>query len=77
MRDDLPRQPTTTVWRKSRHSGDGGPGGGDCIEVAGVDGAGFVRDSKDPNGPVIGVSPDAWAQLVSRIRRGETERATS
>ncbi|MEV3921132.1 DUF397 domain-containing protein [Actinomadura coerulea] len=37
-------------WRKSSHSGENG---GDCVELAGAAGAVAVRDSKDPDGPVL------------------------
>ncbi|MFE9106436.1 DUF397 domain-containing protein [Actinomadura geliboluensis] len=37
-------------WRKSTHSG---PNGGNCVELAAVTGAIAVRDSKDPDGPVL------------------------
>ncbi|MFS2293675.1 MAG: DUF397 domain-containing protein [Actinomadura sp.] len=40
-----------TAWRKSSHSTSNG---GDCIELARLSGAVVaVRDSKDPNGPVL------------------------
>jgi hypothetical protein len=41
------------TWRKSSHSGSDG---GECVELAGVDGKVAVRDSKDPHGPVLVVS---------------------
>ncbi|WP_026413955.1 DUF397 domain-containing protein [Actinomadura oligospora] len=66
---------THARWRKSSHSGDGGPGGGDCVEVTDLGGICFVRDSKDPNGPVVGVSPETWSQLVRSIKYGETANA--
>ncbi|WP_083471656.1 DUF397 domain-containing protein [Kibdelosporangium phytohabitans] len=37
-------------WRKSSRSGGNG---GQCVEVALVDGAIAVRDSKDPTGPAL------------------------
>ncbi|SFP04680.1 DUF397 domain-containing protein [Actinomadura madurae] len=41
-------------WRKSSHSG---PNGGNCVELADATGtaadAVAVRDSKDPDGPVL------------------------
>ncbi|MFI0407818.1 DUF397 domain-containing protein [Actinomadura sp. 3N508] len=37
-------------WRKSSHSASNG---GDCVELAGVSGVVAVRDSKDPDGPVL------------------------
>lgn len=41
---------TNAKWRKSTHSG---PNGGECVELAGVAGAVAVRDSKNPDGPVL------------------------
>jgi hypothetical protein len=54
------------AWRKSSYSnGDGG----DCVEVAGnVPGVVPVRDSKDPQGPALEFSADAWASFVSAVR---------
>jgi hypothetical protein len=48
-------------WRKSSRSGSNG---GDCVELAGVGGVVGVRDSKDPNGPVLLVSPAALRAAV-------------
>ncbi|QKW32823.1 DUF397 domain-containing protein [Actinomadura sp. NAK00032] len=43
---------TDTKWRRSSYSGSNG---GNCVELADVAGASVVavRDSKDPNGPVL------------------------
>ncbi|MGW5674301.1 DUF397 domain-containing protein [Streptomyces sp. NPDC003860] len=61
---------TTTTelrWVKSSYSDNGG----DCVEVAvNVVATGVVpvRDSKRPGGPVLVVSTDAFAGLVSLAR---------
>ena len=57
-----------TVWRKSRHSN----GQGNCVEVAagGEERRVVVRDSKDPGGPVLLVSPEDWRGLLARVRAG-------
>ncbi|MFF4235899.1 DUF397 domain-containing protein [Actinomadura geliboluensis] len=39
-----------THWRKSTYTGSNG---GNCVELAAVTGAIAVRDSKDPDGPVL------------------------
>ncbi|WP_030665291.1 DUF397 domain-containing protein [Streptomyces rimosus] len=56
-------------WVKSSYSNNGG----DCIEVATnlVASRGLVpvRDSKDPNGPVLTLHPTAFAGLVEFARR--------
>lgn len=52
-------------WRKSSYSGNGGQ---DCVEVAG-DGAVLIRDTKDRgHGPVLRVSPEAWANFTASLR---------
>lgn len=56
-------------WVKSTHSGNGG---GNCVEwspaYAEAHGVVPVRDSKDPDGPVLMVSPEAWASFVGFAR---------
>ncbi len=56
-------------WRKSVRSKDG-----DCVEVAYTAEAVYVRDSKDPGGPVLRLDPAAWRDLLDRIRGGELDR---
>lgn len=58
-------QTMSAPWRKSSYSGNGGQ---DCIEVGG-NGTILIRDTKDcGHGPVLRVTPTAFAELVSRIR---------
>ena len=52
---------TGAKWRKSSYSGSNG---GNCVELAGVGGVVGVRDSKDPDGPVLLVSPAALRAAV-------------
>ncbi len=57
-------------WRKSSYSG--GAEAGSCIEVA----DGFVnlipvRDSKDPCGPALTFTADAWTAFVGAVRADE------
>ncbi|MFK8910075.1 DUF397 domain-containing protein [Streptomyces sp. YS-3] len=52
------------AWRKSSHSSDQG---GECIEVADLPHAVAVRDSKDPDGPVITLSPAAFGAFVRSV----------
>jgi hypothetical protein len=55
-----------TAWRKSSYSGNGG---GNCVEVArNLPGIVAVRDSKNPNGPVLTISTDEWASFINRLR---------
>ncbi|MGW1081117.1 DUF397 domain-containing protein [Kitasatospora sp. NPDC002522] len=56
-------------WRKSSYSGGSG---GNCVEVADPDGVTTaVRDSKDPNGPELRFSKEAWAAFASAAAAGE------
>ncbi|GAB2628446.1 hypothetical protein GCM10027168_70250 [Streptomyces capparidis] len=55
-------------WRKSSHSAQDNSM---CVEVAdGVSGLVPVRDSKDPGGPALLFSADAWAAFVAEVKRG-------
>jgi hypothetical protein len=52
------------AWRKSSHST-----AGSCAEV-GQDGAVVaVRDSKDPDGPVLVFGPVTWVAFLEGLRR--------
>ena len=56
-------------WRKSSYSGNQG---GNCVEVAELpDGGAAVRDSKDPDGPVLHFTAAEWAAFVAGVRDGE------
>ncbi|WFE19205.1 DUF397 domain-containing protein [Solwaraspora sp. WMMD937] len=58
---------TGATWRKSSRSNSQG----DCVEVAdGLAGVIGVRDSKDPTGPVLTVSPANWSAFVAAIKTG-------
>ncbi|MFC7306380.1 DUF397 domain-containing protein [Streptomyces monticola] len=48
-------------WRKSSYSGSEG---GDCLEVAAHPTAIHIRDSKNPTGPALSVTPAAWAAFT-------------
>ncbi|MDL4772275.1 DUF397 domain-containing protein [Spirillospora sp. NBC_01491] len=54
------------VWRKSLRSSSEG----NCVEVADVQTAIAVRDSKDPDGPCLVVTRAHWGRLVGRAKRG-------
>jgi hypothetical protein len=59
---------TGAQWRKSTRSGSTG----NCVEVAkNLDGVIAVRDSKDPNGPVLLFTPDEWTAFTSGTKDGE------
>lgn len=50
-------------WQKSSHSN----GHSMCLEAR-QDGTVQVRDSKDTGGPVLSVSPSAWADFLTRLK---------
>lgn len=55
-------------WRKSTRSGSNG---GDCVEVAdNLPNLVAVRDSKDPAGPALTFSPNAWTSFVRSTKPG-------
>ncbi|MGW4380087.1 DUF397 domain-containing protein [Kitasatospora sp. NPDC004531] len=55
-------------WRKSSYSGGNG---GNCVEVAFADVATTaVRDSKDPAGPRLRFSNDAWSAFAAAAAAG-------
>ncbi|MEV4671617.1 DUF397 domain-containing protein [Actinomadura sp. NPDC049382] len=53
------------VWRKSSKSTNQG---GECVEVAALSHAIGIRDSKDPDGGHLDLSPRMFATLVRRIK---------
>ncbi|MGI5402116.1 DUF397 domain-containing protein [Streptomyces sp. CA-135486] len=50
------------IWRKSTYSSDEG---GACVEVASHPAAVHVRDSKNPDGPVLTLTPATWSSFVT------------
>ncbi|WP_116214862.1 DUF397 domain-containing protein [Streptomyces olivoreticuli] len=65
MKTDSPR------WFKSSYSGNGGA----CVEIAAdfvtTRGVVPVRDSKDPNGPVMDFPADAFSSFVAGVKAGQ------
>ena len=64
-------QQSGTTWRRSSRSGSNA----NCVEVAdlggGADppGAIGVRDSKDPDGPVLAFAATAWTSFIAAVRQ--------
>jgi hypothetical protein len=55
-------------WRKSSFSGQGNT----CIEIADLpDGGRAMRDSKDPQSPVLTFNADEWAAFLKGVKAGE------
>ncbi|SDO96193.1 protein of unknown function [Actinacidiphila guanduensis] len=62
-------QLNAAAWHKSSYSNQAG---GDCVEVAlAFPGLVPVRDSKDPHGPALAFTADAWTSFVEAVRTGE------
>ena len=59
---------TGAEWRESSRSGDNG---GNCVEVArNLPGIVAVRDSKDPDGPTLALSPEDWRAFMVGVKAG-------
>jgi hypothetical protein len=50
------------AWHRSGHCN-----GGTCVEVAPADGV-LVRDSKDPDGPILAFTRSEWADFASALK---------
>ena len=50
------------AWHKSTASNSGG-----CVEVAIVDRLVLIRDSKNPDGAVLRLSPPAWSSFLACV----------
>lgn len=56
---------TNVTWRKATRSASNG---GDCVELADIPSIVVVRDSKNPNGPVLTFSRSAFRALTENIK---------
>jgi hypothetical protein len=55
-------------WRTSSYSGSNG---GNCVEVATLPGRSLaVRDSKNPDGPVLTFSRAEWRSFTAALKLG-------
>lgn len=54
-----------TRWRKARQSDDQG---GACVEVARLPDAVAVRDSKNPNGPKLLLTPHTFRTILNDLK---------
>lgn len=65
--DDLKSPTDERRWRKSSYSNSDG---GQCIEVDDAN-PGHVRDSKDPQGPILTFPPATWGAFCHAAVAGE------
>ena len=54
-------------WRRAKRSMNNG----NCTEVATAIGAVVVRDSKDPEGPVLRYPVTTWRSFLAAARKGK------
>ncbi|TYB50005.1 DUF397 domain-containing protein [Actinomadura chibensis] len=53
------------VWRKSSYSSSNG---GACVELADLGKAVGIRDSKDPYGPELHITPTTFRNLIANLK---------
>jgi hypothetical protein len=68
----MSREMTSACWRKSSRSN--GNDGNNCVEVAFLDGAVAVRDSKDPDGSALVFTQAEWDAFLAGARDGEFDQ---
>jgi len=56
------------AWTKSTYSAGNN---NDCVEVAASSGDILVRDSKDPEGPHLALTPTAWTAFLTFARTAD------
>ncbi|WP_326826101.1 DUF397 domain-containing protein [Streptosporangium sp. NBC_01756] len=67
--DDVTQELDKAHWRKSSFSGSDGS---NCVEIAALSGGRrAVRDSKDPGGPALVLTPGQWTTFVTGVRNGD------
>ncbi|WP_239396043.1 MULTISPECIES: DUF397 domain-containing protein [unclassified Frankia] len=64
--DDL--DPAAVAWQKSSFNNGAAVM---CVEAGAHDGGVVVRDSTNPDGPVLSFSRAAWAAFVDGVENGE------
>jgi hypothetical protein len=57
------------TWRKARRSMNNG----DCVEIAPANGKIFVRDSRNPSGPMLEYPANAWRNFLFEARLGRLD----
>ena len=59
-------QSVNVDWRTSKSCA-----GGNCVQVAAIDGSIAIRDSKDPHGPVLMYSAEEWRDFLAGAKGGD------
>jgi Domain of unknown function (DUF397) len=61
----------TYSWRKSSYTS----GQGNCVEVTDMPDSSYaVRDSKNPDGPVLRFPANTWRAFIGAVKAGRLER---
>ncbi len=60
------------AWRKASYSSNSG---GACVEVGAARRVVAVRDSKDPDGPRLVLTPESWRAFTCALKEGSAGRA--
>ncbi|MFG3656604.1 DUF397 domain-containing protein [Streptomyces sp. NPDC047706] len=68
MRKALAGGPSEPAWFRSSYSG--GTDGESCVEIAVAPRTIHVRDSKQTDGPHLGLTPQAWTAFVTYASAG-------
>ncbi|WP_328461606.1 DUF397 domain-containing protein [Streptomyces sp. NBC_00448] len=64
----IPDASVLTGWRKSSYSGSENQ---DCIEVAHAEDRVATRDSKNPTGPALSFTREAWVAFLGGVEAGD------
>lgn len=65
-----PLSPAGPTWFKSSYSGSGTT---ECVEAAHLADATAVRDSKNPDGPMLTFGRVTWTGFLAAVRRMEIQ----
>jgi len=57
------------IWRTSRHSANNDS----CVEVGADEAMVLARDSKDPDGPMLGFEAAAWGAFLNAAKSGRLD----
>lgn len=63
---------TEMHFRKSSYSSDTA----NCVEVAFAGSHVAIRDSKNPDGPILTYAAQSWYEFVEALRQGEFDRSS-
>jgi len=55
------------AWQKSKRSGNAN----NCVEIASIGDAVFIRDSKNPAGPALAFTREEWVAALLGAKDGE------